>query len=116
MQRHHRLRRSEDFARLRQEGYTVQNRWILCSVIPNGLSHNRYGFVTPKRLGKATIRNRVRRLMREAIRSLQARFLTGYDVSIVARQSIVGQPYDEVLRSLSELCCQVGLLKTESSR
>lgn len=116
MQRHFRLRRSEDFARLRQEGYTVQNRWMLCSMIANGLPHNRYGFVTAKKLGKAVTRNRVRRLLREAVRSLHSQLGIGYDLVIIARQPIVEQPYSAVLRSVGELCRQAGLLKIESSR
>jgi ribonuclease P protein component len=114
MQHYLRLRRTEDFARLRQEGYTVQNRWMLLSMIPNGLSHNRYGFVTAKRLGKAVVRNRVRRLIRESVRALHPKLAIGHDMVIIARQPIVEQPYVEVARSVSELCHQAGLLEIES--
>jgi hypothetical protein len=62
-----RLRRRKDFDVVFQEGQ-VPNRLVLRSV-PNQLPHNRYGFVTSKRVGKAVVRNRVRRRLREAIRS-----------------------------------------------
>lgn len=105
-----RLRRSEDFARLRERGRTVQNRWMLVSVLPNDLSHNRYGFVTAKRLGTAVQRNRVRRLMREAVRLRDPDLPPGFDLVLVARAPLVEQPFASVRRTVDDLFKQSGLL------
>jgi ribonuclease P protein component len=113
MQRRFRLRASQDFARLRQEGRTYPSRYLLISVAPNGLTHNRYGLITSKKLGNAVTRNRVRRLLREAIRLLHPHLAVGYDLVLVARQSLVGQPFGVVQRIVQELCRQAGLVVTE---
>lgn len=96
MQRHLRLRRKEDFAHLRQTGQTWRHPLLILSVTPNGLPHNRYGFVTSKQLGNAVMRNRVRRLLREAMRHAHPHLVQGYDVAVIARGSIVEQPYQTV--------------------
>ena len=115
MERRFRLRRTEDFARLRQEGITTQNRYVLMSRMPNGLTHNRYGLVTSGRVGGAVVRNRTRRLLRETIRALNPRLRTGFDVVLVVRQPLIQQPYNTVSRIVTEMFHQANLMLVESS-
>lgn len=113
LRKQHRLRRSEDFARLRKEGRVTRHPMLLVSTAPNGLAHNRYGFVTPKRLGKAVQRNRVRRLLREAVRLLHPHLLQGQDVAVIARRDAVGASYDLVQRAVHKAFRRAGLLRDE---
>lgn len=115
MERRFRLHRTEDFARLRQNGTTTQNRYVLMSRLPNGLSHNRYGLVTSGRVGGAVVRNRTRRLLREVIRMLNPQLRTGFDVVLVVRQPLTQQPFDSVNRILTEMFHQANLMLVESS-
>jgi len=115
MERRFRLRRTEDFTRLRQDGTTTQNRYVLVSRMPNGLAHNRYGLVTSGRVGGAVARNRARRLLREVIRALNPRLRTGFDVVLVVRQPLVQQPLDAVTRIVTEMFHQANLMLVESS-
>ncbi len=110
MERRFRLRRTEDFARLRQSGSTVQNRYMLISHMPNGLTHNRYGLVTSGRVGGAVARNRMRRLLREVIRGLHPQLHNGVDIVIVVRSPLIQQPIDTVLRILNELFHRADLM------
>jgi ribonuclease P protein component len=110
MQRRLRLRRSEDFARVRQAGHLIRHPMLLLSYIPNHLEHNRYGFIVSRQLGKAVVRNRVRRLMREAMRLLHPRLKTGFDVVVIARPDSVEQPFKEIQRTIAELCERAGLV------
>lgn len=109
MQRRFRLRRGEDFERLRRDGRAYHHRMMTLSVATNGLPHNRYGLITGKRLGNAVTRNRVRRLLREAVRKLHPELRVGYDVVVIARQSIVGQHLDAVTLAARSLLKQAGI-------
>lgn len=107
----YRLRSKADFDRLRQEGRVFHNRFVTLSVASNGLDYNRYGIITSKQLGKAVRRNRVRRLLREAIRHAHARLRSGFDVVLIARHEIVGQPFLMICRTLDELFRKAGLVE-----
>ncbi len=111
MQQRFRLRESSDFSRLRTEGRAHSHRLMTLSMAPNGLPHNRYGFITGKTLGKAVQRNRVRRLLREATRLLHPQLQPGYDVVLIARRPLVGQPFAEVQRIVHQLAKQAGLVE-----
>jgi ribonuclease P protein component len=106
-----RLARSEDFARVRAAGQTFRGRLLLLNVVPNGLSYNRYGIVTSKKLGGAVVRNRVRRLFREAVRATNSRLTGGWDIVLVAHPSAATQPASEIQRAFEAAAVQAGLFR-----
>jgi len=113
MQRRNRLRNAQDFARQRREGRVFRNRLMLMSVLPHESPHNRYGFVVSKQLGNAVTRNRVRRLLREALRLLHPTVKTGYDVVIIARREMVGQSFTTVQSVVRELLLKAQLVESD---
>jgi ribonuclease P protein component len=114
LRKHLRLRRREDFERLRRSGLVRTQALMVLSMLPNTLTHNRYGFVVSKQLGSAVARNRVKRQLREAIRMLHPSLRSGYDVVIIARRALLGQPFAVIVRTIEELSRQVGLMREEA--
>jgi ribonuclease P protein component len=49
-----------------------------------------------RRLGKAVVRNRIRRLLRESIRQYHPSLNSGFDMVFIARHPIVGASFSEV--------------------
>lgn len=86
--RQHRLRRNNDFERVRARGRSWPSRTVVLSAVENGTGANRYGFAAGKRVGGAVERNRAKRLLREATRVLHPRLRQGFDIVLIARNSV----------------------------
>lgn len=114
LRKHLRLRRRDDFERLRRSGETRTQTLMTLSMLPNALTHNRYGFIVSRQLGGAASRNRVRRQLREAIRMLHPSLREGYDIVIIARRALVGQPFAVIVRTIHELSRDSGLMQEET--
>ena len=113
MQRSRRIASSADFGLARQQGTAYRDARLVLLVRPNGLEHTRFGFVTSKRLGKAVVRNRLRRLMREAARHRADSMREGYDVVVIATRAAVGSDYQEIIESFGSLIRKAGLIGDE---
>jgi ribonuclease P protein component len=69
---------------------------------PNGLGHPRLGLSVSRRVGSAPVRNRIKRLLREAFRFGQHELSVGYDLVVVVRPH-APMPLEEYQRLLSKL-------------
>lgn len=104
-----RLRRDADFARVRSLGKQWRHPLLTLAFAPNALDHNRYGFVTTRRLGNAVTRNRAKRLMREVIRLAHSRLQTGLDIVLIARQELIEQPFQIIQAAIHSLLSRAHL-------
>ena len=75
---------------------------------------NRVGITVSKKLGKAHIRNRTRRRIREVYRLNEEKFLPGWDIVVVARTKAVDAPFDKLTRSYLHLAKKAGILLEEA--
>ncbi len=69
----------------------------------NGLPHPRLGLSVPRRVGTAPVRNRIKRLLREAFRAHQHDLPVGYDLVIVVRphRPMILAEYQRLLTTLT---------------
>lgn len=96
MERRLRLRDESDFRRIRAAGRAFGGPLLTLLVLPNGLTHNRYGIVAGKRVGKAVTRNLVKRRLREIVRRLdrEGRIAPGHDLVFIVRPRLAETPFD----------------------
>jgi ribonuclease P protein component len=87
MRRDQRLRRGVDFERVRANGKSWAHPLIVCyERAREDAAPARVGIVVGRRVGKAATRNRVKRRLREAARSIYPQLESGYDLIVIARQ------------------------------
>ncbi len=115
MERKYRLRLNADFERVRQKGKSWANRLMVLCALPNDLEYSRFGFAASKRIGKAVVRNRVRRRMREAVRLRRILIAEGWDMLFIARSPIGGATYTEIARAVEDLLKRADLCKSLKS-
>ncbi|RKD22873.1 ribonuclease P protein component [Ammoniphilus oxalaticus] len=96
-----RLRDKEDFQKVIQQGRSVANRQVVIYLLTKEeQDHIRMGVSVSKKIGKAVVRNRVKRLIREAVRVLLPQLNWKGDMIVIARQPIVDMDYSQVMASL----------------
>ena len=90
------LRSPLDFRRVYERRRSASDDWLIIYACENGLSHLRLGMSVSRKIGKATHRNRVRRLYREAFRLSKPELPRGLDLVFIPRTST--EPSLAVLR------------------
>ncbi len=80
----------------------------------NRLGINRVGITVSKKLGKAVVRNRVRRRLREIYRLHESCFLPGWDIVVVARGRAVDAPFPKLTGAYLALARKAGVLREEA--
>jgi ribonuclease P protein component len=89
-----RLVRPVEFGRVKSEGITHRGRTLVLGVlVMEDEKSFRVGFVTSKRLGGAVVRNRVRRRLRDVVRTQQGRLREGFWFVVVARPAAARASY-----------------------
>ena len=89
------------------------NRYLVLNARKNRLQQNRVGVTVSKKLGKAVVRNRVRRRLREEYRLHESRFLPGWDIVVVARGRAVDASFPDLTRAYLSLAKKCGILRED---
>ena len=79
----------------------------------NRTGENRVGVTVSKKLGKAVVRNRVRRRLREVYRLHESRFLPGWDIVVVARHRAITASFSDLTKAYLSLAQKSGILREE---
>jgi ribonuclease P protein component len=95
------LKTRAQFQNIYEYGKTKVDRYLVIRLIANNLEISRFGLSVSKRLGKAVVRNRIRRLLKEIIREIPVK--TGFDIVIIARNNAVGLDYHQLKKSVTGL-------------
>ncbi|RRR67023.1 MAG: ribonuclease P protein component [Candidatus Viridilinea halotolerans] len=110
MKRAYRLRRPDQFRRVRREGRSTHSPLLTLNLLAGRRRRLRCGFVVTKQFGNAVQRNRAKRRLREAVRLALPSLNTGFDLVFVVRSAeILTLPFHELRQRIEQLLRRAGL-------
>ena len=101
MQKEARLSKRSEFVAIYEGGRSWANGLLVLKALPNGLGWSRCGLSVSKRVGNAVKRNRVKRLLREAVHL--AAIKPGWDMVFIARPAAASASYHQLGEAIADL-------------
>jgi ribonuclease P protein component len=94
------LRKKRDFELVFKSGVVSRSRNLVLHARPNELGFHRLGLSVGKKMGKAVTRNRIKRLLREAVRRTMEEAPSNYDFVLVAKKPSAEGGLDDFVRDI----------------
>jgi ribonuclease P protein component len=108
-----RILRAADFRRAYNQGTRFTGRYFAAFCVrverqraSNGKDWARLGFTVPRAFGKAVLRNRVKRRLRELLRVRLPEVAPEWDIVINPRRPAIAAPMEELRREVDRLVAQ----------
>ncbi|NWG33857.1 MAG: ribonuclease P protein component [Chloroflexi bacterium] len=116
MQKRFRLARSEDFKRVRRSGKSYAHPLVVLIALKSNQARIRVGVAAGRTVGTAVIRNRAKRLLREAMRILLSDIApatddaSGWDLILIARPGLASASLQDTRLALTNLLRRAHIL------
>ncbi|MBS2772309.1 MULTISPECIES: ribonuclease P protein component [Anoxybacillus] len=115
MKKKYRIKKNEEFQQVFQKGHSMANRQFVIYVLDRPEQpYFRIGLSVSKKIGKAVVRNRVKRYIRQTFLELRDQVATAKDYVIIARRPVSEMNYAEVKKSLMHVLKKAGVLENHS--
>ena len=119
MEKKSRLTKSADFQRVYRQGKSVAGRYAVLYYFERAAESRedipRLGLSVSKKVGTATVRNLVKRTLKECFRARQQQFASNYDYVIIARPGLADymekSQFEEVVEMIAELFRRADLVQ-----
>lgn len=117
MQKQNRLALRRDFAKVYRFGKSVANhQFVVYQTARNDDGPLRVGISISKKVGKAVMRNRIRRKMKEIIRLCKDDLKQSRDIVLIVRKPVADMDYHQIQKSLYHVFRKAELFDQNNKR
>ena len=88
MKKEYRVKKNEDFSRIIKRKQSMANRTFIIYYLKNDIGHARIGISVSKKLGKAVIRNKIKRQVRMIVKET-INLDDNYDYIVIVRNKFL---------------------------
>ncbi len=103
------LRKRAEYTAVYERGRTWSSKLVTLKALPTHSELTRFGYSVSKGVGKAVVRNKVRRRLREIARLAEVK--PGWDIVLIARRETAAQDYRGLMESVEGLLARAQLLR-----
>ncbi|WP_027364722.1 ribonuclease P protein component [Desulfotruncus alcoholivorax] len=107
MKKKYLLKKNKEYRNVYNRGISLANRYAVIFALENRLDYSRFGFSVSKKIGKAVVRNKVRRRLKEVCRKCRNGLDSGYDYIIIARKGIEKLDFNSVQDAVENLVYRI---------
>ncbi len=112
MQKKYRLKNGKVFDYLHKRGHSFANKLLVLVYAPSKYPL-RVGFIVSKKVGKANVRNKTRRRLREAFRALIPYIKENHNFIVIARSECAEADFYQLSSALAHLLAKENLFEKE---
>jgi len=105
------LTKNKQYEAVYHNGNYQAGKELVFRILPNGLDFSRCGIVVSRNVGKAVVRNKVKRRVREILGKITLH--PGFDIVVIARASAAEAKYSEIKKTAEDILLRAGLLAGE---
>ncbi len=111
MPRSTRMRHRREFLRVRRDGESLRGKYLVLAFLRDSdLTCCRFGIITPKRVGKAVRRIRLRRQIRGVIQEIGSELSPGHYIVTITRVAAGKAGFEELREEWIRLASKGGIL------
>lgn len=108
----HRLPLRTEFKRIKKEGKLFQGKFFSLLVAKQQLPAARFAFIISKKIDKKAVRrNRVRRLLSEAVQFWLPKIKLQVDVVFLAKRPLIGKDFIQIKKETERMFKKTGLFE-----
>lgn len=106
-----RLKKKKDFEKVFKEGKRFKEDFLFLKIRKNNLKVSRFGFVVSQKISKkATIRNKIKRRLRELVRLKLPKIKTGIDGALIVKEGLENKDFWEIEELMDKLFKKADLI------
>ncbi len=108
MKKYEIIKKNQEFTNILNYRHSKKNQYYSLYYKESPTSQNHYGISIPTKTGKAVVRNKLKRQIKNIIDNNKKYIQTPYDYVIIVRKSILDLNYQEMEQALISLMKKIG--------